>query len=151
MSKRWIRIHQSFHKNSPIDYSTKKETTLRVGHFDTISGHFSANYINIFHKTGVLRNISRCLTCRNLNWIKSYNIRHNFIHFQGVFKFGRRKKEKLPLINGHFMTIFGHFYASYIEIFHKTEVQKVILRCLVCLNLTLIQSYNILLVKKSFS
>jgi hypothetical protein len=57
-----------------IDYCTKKETTLRVGHFTTTSGHFSANCINIFHKTGDQRNILRCVTCLNLNWIKSYDI-----------------------------------------------------------------------------
>ena len=73
-----------------------------------------------------------------------------FYSFSGVFKFGRKENEKLPLINGHFMTISGRFSASYIEIFHKTEVQMVILRCLVCLNVTLIQSYNIILVKKFF-
>ena len=52
-----------------IEYCSKKETTLRVGHFTTISDHFPANYINIFHKTGVQKNIIRCLTCLNLNWI----------------------------------------------------------------------------------
>ena len=31
-----------------------KETTFSVGHFTIISGHFMANYINIFHKTDVL-------------------------------------------------------------------------------------------------
>ena len=57
-----------------IDYCTKKETTLRVGHFTTTSGHFSDNCINIFHKTGEQRKNLRCLTCLNLNWIKSYDI-----------------------------------------------------------------------------
>ena len=28
-----------------------KDTTFEFGHFMTISGHFFANYINIFHKT----------------------------------------------------------------------------------------------------
>ena len=68
----------------------------------------------------------------------------------GVFNFVRKKNEKLPQINGHFMTISGHFSASLIEIFHKTEVQTVILRCLVCENLNWIQSYDIILVKNSF-
>ena len=31
---------------------------------------------------------------------------------------------------GHFRTISGHFFANYIIIFHKTEVQRVILKCL---------------------
>ena len=54
---------------------------------------------------------------------------------------------KIPLINSYFMTTSGHFSASYID---KTEVQTVILRCLVCLNLNWIKSYDIILVKKSF-
>ena len=29
---------------------------------------------------------------------------------------------------GHFMTIFGHFFANFMFIYHKTEVQTVILR-----------------------
>ena len=66
-----------------IDYCAKKETTLRVGHSKTTSGYFSANCTNIFHKTRDQRNILRCLTCLNLNWVKSYNIKHNFIHFEG--------------------------------------------------------------------
>ena len=79
----WQLSAQSMSQDLGIDYCTKKETTLTVGHFTTISDHFSANYINIFHKTGVQRNILRCLTCLSLNWVKSYNIKHNFIHFEG--------------------------------------------------------------------
>ena len=44
---------------------------------------------------------------------------------------------------GPFTTIFGHFYANYINIFHKTEVLTIILRCLTCLNLYWIKSYHI--------
>ena len=50
--------------------SFKKETTFRNGHFTTISGHFIANYVNIFHKIGVPTVILSCLKCLNLNWIK---------------------------------------------------------------------------------
>ena len=39
-----------------------------------ISGNHFANCINLFHKTEVRTVILRCLVCRNLNWIKSYNI-----------------------------------------------------------------------------
>ena len=42
------------------------------------------------------------------------------------------------------MTISGHFFAYYIKIFHKTEIQKVILRCLVCLNPYWIKSNDII-------
>ena len=67
-----------------------------------------------------------------------------------IFNFGRKKTENLSFKNGHFLTICGHFFGNYIDIFHKTEIQTVILRCLVCLNLNWIQSYNIILVKNSF-
>ena len=36
--------------------------------------------------------------------------------------------------NGCFTTISGHFFGNYMTIFHKTEVQTVILRCLTGLN-----------------
>ena len=91
----------------------------------------------------------RCLTCLNLNWIKgtTYN---SILFISRGFQFCKKKNEKLPLINGHFMTISGHFSTSYIDIFHKNDVQTVILRCLVCLNLNWIQSYNMILVKNLF-
>ena len=79
-----------------IDYCTKKETTLRVGHFTTTSGHFSANCINIFHKTGDQRNVLRCLTCLNLNWINSYDIKHNLIHFLGFSILKEKKLKSYP-------------------------------------------------------
>ena len=44
---------------------------------------------------------------------------------------------------GHFTTISGHFFTSYIYIFHKTEVQTVILKCWTSLNLIWIKSYDI--------
>ena len=43
-----------------IVLSAKKVTHLGFDHFITISGHFSANYINISHKTEVLTNNLRC-------------------------------------------------------------------------------------------
>jgi hypothetical protein len=48
----------------------------------------------------------------------------------------------LQLIDGRFMTIFGHFFANFIYIFHKTEVQTVIFRCLTGLDLNWIKSYD---------
>ena len=44
----------------------------------------------------------------------------------------------------------GHFFANYMKVFHKTEVETVILRYLVCLYLSWIKSYDIILVKKKF-
>ena len=62
------------------------------------------------------------------------------------FNFGRKKSENLSFKNGHFSTNSCHFFANYINIFHKNEVQTVILRCLVCLNLDLVKSYDVFLV-----
>ena len=66
---------------------------------------------------------------------------------QFFFNFVRKKTESLRFINGSFMTISGHFSANCIKIFHKTEVQTVILRYLVCLNLNGIKSNNTMLAK----
>ena len=49
----------------------------------------------------------------------------------------------------HQVFIFSSF-TTCLCIFHKTEVQTVIFRCIVCLNLNWIQSYNIISVKNSF-
>ena len=65
-------------------------------------------------------------------------------------QFCKKKIEKLPLINGHLMTISSQFSANYNKIFHKTEVQTVILMCFVYLYLNWIKSYNIKSVKKIF-
>ena len=63
------------------------------------------------------------------------------------FNFGRKKIKDKCFKNGHFLTICGHFFGNYIDIFHKTEIQTIILRCLVGLNLKAISS---LLVKNFF-
>ena len=60
------------------------------------------------------------------------------------FNFGRKKIKEKCFKNGHFLTICGHFFSNYMDIFHKTETQTVILRCLVCLNINLIKSYDII-------
>ena len=67
-----------------------------------------------------------------------------------VFQFWKKKIENLSYKNGYFITISGHFFGNYINIFHKTEIQTVILRCLVCKNLYWIKSYNIVLIKIFF-
>ena len=79
-----------------------KMTKLGVGHFTIISGHFFTNYNYRFHKTEILMVILKGLTCQNLKRIKSYDTNHKFI------------------CNWKFTS-------------HKwpTEIQTVILRCLV--------------------
>ena len=62
----------------------------------------------------------------------------------------RRVAYSSSIGNRHHPTISSHFFAIYINIFHKTEIQTVILRCLVSLNLNWIKSYGIILVKIIF-
>ena len=115
-------------------WSEMNRTTLGVGHFKTVSGHFFASCINSFHKTEDLTVILRgpTLFFNILIWSKRSFFASSLLL---VFcNFVRKKKENLWLTNGHFITISGHFFANYIKIFHKTEIQTVILRCLVCLN-----------------
>ena len=83
--------------------------------------------------------------CINLNWIKNYEIKHNFFCFR-FFNFVRKfVTHKLP-----FYDHFWPFTANYSKIFHKADVQMVILRCFVQLYLNWIKSYNIKLVKNFF-
>ena len=48
------------------------------------------------------------------------------------------------------MTIFGHFFANYTKIFHKTEIQTVISRCIVCPNPNWIKSNDMITVRIYF-
>ena len=56
----------------------------------------------------------------------------------------------LWLINGHFTTISGLNFANYMKIFHKAEIQPVILRCIVFLTPNWIKSNDIISVKYYF-
>ena len=90
-----------------------KETTFRVGHFTTISGHSIANYINIFHKTEVPTVILRCLMSLNLNWIKSYDINYK-LFWQLCFSILEEKKASKMAIFWPFVVFFWqlHRYLS---------------------------------------
>ena len=76
---------------------------------------------------------------RSKAWHKS---KKNFA--SSFLQFCKKKIENLWLINCHFTTIFGYFFASYMKIFHKTEVQTNILRCIVCLNPNWKKSYDMI-------
>ena len=93
--------------------------------------------------------ILMCLTCLNLIWNKSCDIKHIFL-ISWFLQFCKKNPENLWLINGHLGTISGHFLANYMKIFHKKEIQTVILRCLVGLNLNWIKNCDIILVKVIF-
>ena len=121
-----------------------KMTKLGVGHFTSISGHFFANYIDIFHKIELPTFILMCLTCLNLIWIKSYDINHNLI-WKLCFSILEEKTLKIKFQKWPFLDHLWSFFGIYIDIFHKTEIQTVILRCLVCLNLNWVKSYFIII------
>ena len=94
------------------DWIPIKETNFRVGLFTTISGKFFADYINIFYKTEVQTII--CLMCLNLNWIKSYYIKHFFFHFRGFFQFWK-KKWKFVI---HKLPFYDHFWSLFCQVVH---------------------------------
>ena len=49
----------------------------------------------------------------------------------------------ITITNAHFTNISGHFSANCMVIFHKTEVQRVILRCSTGLNLDWLKIYRV--------
>ena len=63
---RWIQAHKI--TVAIKDWSETKSTTQSVGHFSIVSGHFFANYINIFHNIELQMVILMCLTL--FIWIK---------------------------------------------------------------------------------
>ena len=109
-----------------------------------------ANYMIVFHKTEVQKIILRCLTFQKPNWIKSYAIKHKFCQKLFFFQFCKKTTWKFASHKWTFSNISGHLCANYMKIFHTTEIQTVILRCLGRLNLNWIKSYNIKLVKNIF-
>ena len=74
--KSYNRKQKMFHIHFFYSFVKQKAENLCPinGHFKTISCHVFANCINFFHKTENQMVILRCLTCLNLNWIKSYCI-----------------------------------------------------------------------------
>ena len=79
----------------------------------------------------------RCLTGLNLHWYKSYNQNAKIQKIKA-----RLTDQSLKLINGHFTTISGHFFANYVNIFYKSGIQTVILRCLMSLKCNWCKNYD---------
>ena len=99
-------LHKKLHK----DWRLKKLTTFAFGQFMTISGHFIANYINIFHKSVVLTVILRGLTTLNLNLIKSYDLNSNYF-CQLCFLILEEKIWRLKFQRWHF---FHHLWSVFL-------------------------------------
>ena len=106
--------------------------------YRTISGHFFAICIFIFHKTEVQTVILRCLTGLNLNWFNSYGLRCSWRPCASSVNFKKIATGKWP-----FYDQIWSFLANYMFIFHKTEIQTVILRCSRSLNLNWYKSRDI--------
>ena len=113
------------------------ETNVPLYLFTTIPGNFFAMCVFIFHKTEVLTVILRCLTGLNLNWVKSYGLRCSLRPHASSANSQKIATDKW-LCNDHTWP----FFANYMFIFHKTEIQTVILRCLTSLDLNWYKSYD---------
>ena len=57
---------------------------LIYDHCTTISGHFFALCMFLFHKTEVQMVILGCLTALNPNWFTSYDTKSKYFHFRFV-------------------------------------------------------------------
>ena len=59
------------------------ETKLKkCAYLKPISSHFFANYMIVFHKTGVQKVNLRCLMGLNPNWFNSHDTKHKYLHFR---------------------------------------------------------------------
>ena len=115
---------------SPFHFSYRlfrNEREFKNGRCRTISGNFFANCINIFHKTEIQMVILMCLTSQNLNWFKSHD-KKCALTLHAILAKSEIDHQNLHLVNGHFMTISGHFCANYMKIFDKNAIQTFILR-----------------------
>ena len=98
----------------------------------SLSGHFLANCMFIFDKTEVQTVTLRCLMGLNLDWFKcSLSLCTDLADSQ-----------KLATDNLPFYEQIWSFFANYMFIFHKTDVQTDILRCCTSPNLNWTKSYD---------
>ena len=100
----------------------------------SLSCHFLANCMFIFDKTEVQIVILRCLAGLNLDWFKNYGLRCSLSLCANL--------QKLATENWPFYNQIRSFFANYMFIIHKTEVQTDILRCCTSLNLNWTKSYD---------
>ena len=118
-------------------YSDRKWKILTNDSCRTLSGHFFAICVFIFHKTEVQTVILRCWTGLNLDWFKNYGLRRSLRLCASSANSKKIATAKWPCND-----LARPFFANYIFIFHKTEIQTVILRCLTSLNLDWYRSYD---------
>ena len=56
--------------------------TIIIANFTTISGHFFAKCVLIFHKNEVQTVILMCFTVLNSDWFKGYDAKSKYLHFR---------------------------------------------------------------------
>ena len=91
----------------------------------------------IFHKTEVLMVILRGSTDLNLDWVKSYGLRCSL-----RLRASSANSQKIATDRWSFLDHIWPFFANYMFVFYKTEIQTIILRCLMSLNLNWYKSYD---------
>ena len=107
-----------------------QNSQLIYGHFMTISNHFVAHYMKIFHKTEVQISILRWLVFLNSNWIKCNDGSYNLFFSCLMHNFRARMPKQVLTpknISSHVfsMVIFPKFFrALMIHIFGKIQVEK---------------------------
>jgi hypothetical protein len=95
-----------------------------------------SSYVYLF-KTEVQTVLLRCLTGLNLDWFKSYGLRCSLRPRASLTNFQKIATDKWP-----FSDHIWPFFPKYMFIFHKTQIQTVILRRLTSLNLNWYKIYD---------
>ena len=98
---------------------------------------FFAKCMFIFHKTEAYLINLRCLMGVNFNWFKSYGLRCSERPCQCSVNSKNVTTDKWS-----FQEHVWPFFPKNMVIFHKTEIQTVILRCLISLNFNWFQRYD---------
>ena len=110
--------------------SVSKWMTLINNCCKTISSHFFAIYMFIFHKPEVQTVVLIYSAGLNFNWFKNYGLKCSLRLRTTLANSQKIATDKWP-----FYDHFWLFFAIYMFIFHKTEIKTVILSYLPSLNL----------------
>ena len=103
----------------------------------TLFGQFFAVCMFIFHKIEIQTVILKCWTGLLLDWFKRYGLRCNLCRCASSANSQKIATDKWKIYDN-----IWPFFANYMFIFHKIEIQTVILRCLTSLNLNWYKSYD---------
>ena len=154
LKKKFVGVNYIFYfmfDDSKIDrYLSTTSVTLNIQ-------YFPLTFHSFFIRTRLNREYSRVIlsNCFATSFKTTFVLFRKFSqtskYHKTLCKVWRLKKQttfafvQFRTISGHFLgkyvTIFHKtwsFFGIYIDIFSKTEIQTVILKCLVCLNLTLL-------------